>query len=130
MSFNINCVELDEKLDITPVTKTQLKDLKDKLYMAGDIIYWYYSYSSAFPNFYKVIRATNKTVWAVPIGNKLTRGAYNMPSYAVVADPNDIESTKPSTFRIQKDGKIYYSRGSMHEVFHKWDGSEIECCCD
>lgn len=122
--------DVNEKLDITPVTKTQLKDLKDKLYMAGDIIYWYYSYSSAFPNFYKVIRATNKTVWAVPIGKKVTRGAVNMPSYAVVADPNDIISTKPSTFRIQKNGKIYYSRRSMHEVFQKWDGNEIECCCD
>ena len=130
MSFNINAVELDEKLDITPVTKTQLKDLKDKLYMAGDIIYWYYSYNAAYPNFYKVVRATNKTVWAVRIGDKVTRGAYNMPSYAVVADPNKIESTKPETFRIQSDGKIYYSRNYQHAVFRKWDGSEIECCCD
>lgn len=89
------------------------------IYKEGDIVVARWSYSMEWPEFYRVVSVSPKSVVIVELKRKLVRGD-GFQGYEV---PTDEPKGKPARHRINPDGSIRIgSRGSALGDAKMWDG--------
>lgn len=119
---------VSEKLTIQPVTKERLAktDVSRKIYRVGDVVH---CTCRGKVYFYKITKRTKSWLWLVRIGDKLTKGAKNAPTYSVQPDLDEVYDNEAKRAKIGSDGyasvKIF-----RQETLYVWKGEDVEGYCD
>lgn len=67
----------------------------------GDILYSSWGYDQTNIDFYKIVRATDKSVWIQKIGSRSVEGSQGFMSCNVVPDPDVVLEDKATVHRIR-----------------------------
>lgn len=95
-------------------------------YKVNDIIYWVYAYSSVFPNFYKVTKVTEQSIFVVPVPTIHTGITAGFASSLCTPDTDhDTTNQKPKRIARSKDGNYYFKYCGYKQNLHLWTGEKI-----
>lgn len=100
-------------------------------YKVGQIVYWMYNYSSVFPNFYKIVKTSEKSIWVVGLESNRSDMGIGYSEYK--SSPVDIEiddNTKGKRIQLDKDGNAYFKYYGHYKRLCVWEGNDIQCYSD
>lgn len=96
-------------------------------YKKGDIVFWMYRYCGEFPEFYKVTKVSEKSIWVCKIDSKNANIEAGFSSYDKVPNEDSIVG-KERRLSKHEDGSAYVDYYGRKQRLHIWDGKPIKCC--
>lgn len=115
-------------LKINKNYKDPKKDEWDaRTFEVGDILDASFVYSAKIPHFFKITRRTASTIWAVELGQKITRhDGYGQNGYCVPVEDEIKNNGKEVRGKINKNHYLKLNNSTAH----LWDGEEVDFYTD